>query len=148
MIVFLQDEVNLIKSYLRELEDIDMVCINFHRADKLLAFVEKKFDDIELVVLDVVVEGVGNEICQNGGQTTGIKVLDKIEEIAAGRPLPKIIFLSDITKPEVWEELGEDSRIACLPGTSIKILLHKISTLPVQFSEIVKKLLSWNQEEK
>ncbi|GBF82112.1 response regulator [Aphanothece sacrum] len=135
MFVIVDDELERMRVYIEELQLCNYQVELVGNIDDALEYFDKKKEQIELLILDIMMASgqLSREPGINGGLRTGIVFYKKIRE--NDKNLPIIIFsnLSQINDQEIEEEIENNPRSK---------FLQKIETLPYQFVEEVKEMLS------
>lgn len=132
LIVFVDDELNLIDSYIKELE-FDYKVEYISNVKKLLEFITAKSSEIELLILDVMMpsENIDDKYSKNTqkGMKTGLILYEIIRE---KNPYLPIIIFTNVTRDveeQTVKKIIEDDKAK---------FLQKEDYLPFELSEQIK----------
>jgi len=138
MILMYEDEGYYIEEYVQAIENEGFSIQISTNAAEFLETLGKNYQDIQLLIIDLMVFGPGNEFggrSTDDGAKSGLVLLDEIEKIENNypdiTPKKKIIFTN--RKGPVFEAAQGDERIL----KAIK----KSDVLPSEFVNIVKEVI-------
>lgn len=139
MILIYEDEPYFIDEYIDILKEKGYIVETCDNAIDLLIKLKENYRVINLIIIDIMVFGPGNEFDgreTDGGARSGLVLLDEIEKLEAqfpdSNPRKKIIFTN--RKGPVFEQAQRDKRVL----KAIK----KADVLPSEFLIIINEALN------
>ncbi len=130
MILFVDDEMREMDSYKLELEMSKYTVVFEPDVDKALAFLEEAYNDIELLILDIMMpQGKNFEAARHEGLRTGV---DFYESIRKTHPELPVIILTNVSDESVRERFN---------GEAYCWFRQKTRVLPYELAECVDEIL-------
>jgi CheY-like chemotaxis protein len=137
MILFVDDEIRGVDSYITELH-LSGFDVSFQEnVDEALRVLEERIDDVDLVILDIMMPPALTFIDMDTqlGLRTGLRFYEKIRQEAPGLP---VIILTNVVDERVRQTFSTDSHCS---------FLMKEECLPFELVEVVKSWLGSPQVE-
>jgi len=138
MILMYEDEAAFIEDYIEAIQENGYQIEIYKDADGFLKKVRESYNEIKLMIIDIMVFGPGNEFSgrsTDGGMSSGLVLIDELENLekekGIGKPIRKIVF-TNRTGP-IFEEIKQDKRIWKA--------IRKSDFLPSEFLDIVKEAI-------
>jgi hypothetical protein len=135
MILMYEDEPYFIDEYVDRITGVGYFVQIVDRADSFLKQLKESFNEIELIILDLMVYGPGNEFPgkdPDDGKNSGLYLLQEIEKLQNKQhlfPKKKILVFTN--------RKGIDVRQIMKEFPSVLDVIHKPDTLP---SELIEKI--------
>jgi CheY-like chemotaxis protein len=130
MILFVDDDIRYIKTYIEELKYCGYIVEHRDSVDKAIDFIVSKGDEIELLILDIMMPSGSyfKDIDRDNGLRTGCLLLDKMRSGLVKVNFPVLVLTNVPT--------------SSLPSEIRKLVLQKEDFNPADLVKKIQQILS------